>query len=453
MDNSSEERLATANLFKLMLLMGIPTFVAQLINLLYNIVDRIYIGHIPGTGSDALTGMGLCFPVISFITAFSSFVGAGGAPLAAIALGKNDRERAEKILSNGCTVLLCFSAFLTITFYIIKKPFLYMFGASVATFPYADAYLSIYLLGTVFVQLALGLNTFITAQGQSKTAMLSVLIGALINIALDPLFIFAFDMGTRGAALATVISQACSAAWVVHFLTSKKASLRIKPALMKPDRKIIGSIAALGISPFIMQATESLISVVFNHGTQKYGNDLYVGSITILQSVMQVIFVPIQGFSQGVQPIISYNYGAGNTARVKRACGSLIALTTTAAFCMSLFAILCPRLLAGMFTNDAALIELCGNVMPVFLTGMLIFGIQTGCQQSFMALGQAKQSLFFALWRKVILLVPLAIILPMVTGSVMGIYYAEPISDAVSAISCGMVFALTFKRILAKKAG
>lgn len=453
MDNSSEERLATANLFKLMLLMGIPTFVAQLINLLYNIVDRIYIGHIPGTGSDALTGMGLCFPVISFITAFSSFVGAGGAPLAAIALGKNDRERAEKILSNGCTVLLCFSAFLTITFYIIKKPFLYMFGASAATFPYADAYLSIYLLGTVFVQLALGLNTFITAQGQSKTAMLSVLIGALINIALDPLFIFAFDMGTRGAALATVISQACSAAWVVHFLTSKKASLRIKPALMKPDRKIIGSIAALGISPFIMQATESLISVVFNHGTQKYGNDLYVGSITILQSVMQVIFVPIQGFSQGVQPIISYNYGAGNTARVKRACGSLIALTTTAAFCMSLFAILYPRLLAGMFTNDAALIELCGNVMPVFLTGMLIFGIQTGCQQSFMALGQAKQSLFFALWRKVILLVPLAIILPMVTGSVMGIYYAEPISDAVSAISCGMVFALTFKRILAKKAG
>lgn len=444
----NEERLGTENIWKLMLTMGIPTFIAQLINLLYNIVDRIYIGHIPGSGSAALTGIGLCFPILSIISAFSSFVGAGGAPLAAIAMGKGDKERAQSILSNGMTVLLFFSVILTVLFYLTKKPLLYMFGASDATFPYADAYLSVYLLGTLFVQLSIGLNTFITAQGKSRTAMMSVLIGAVLNIILDPLFIFVLDMGTRGAALATIISQAVSAAWVVRFLTSRKASLRISAKKMRPEWKIIGSVAALGVSPFIMQSTESLISIVLNSGLQHYGGDLYVGSLTIMQSVMQLISVPIQGFSQGVQPIISYNYGAGNRGRVKKTCGSIIALTTGISFFLTLMAVLFPELFAGIFTDDAELAALCGRVMPVFLAGMLIFGIQMGCQQSFMALGQAKFSLFFALLRKVILLIPLALILPAVTGSVMGVYAAEPVSDSIAAVTCGTVFALNFKKIL-----
>lgn len=446
----NEERLGTENIWKLMLTMGIPTFIAQLINLLYNIVDRIYIGHIPASGPAALTGIGLCFPIVSVISAFSAFVGAGGAPLAAIAMGKGDKERAQSILSNGVTMLLSFSVILTVLFYLTKRPLLYMFGASDVTFPYADAYLSVYLSGTVFVQLTIGLNPFITAQGRPRIAMMSVLIGALLNIILDPVFIFVLDMGTRGAAVATIISQAVSAVWVIWFLTSRQASLSVSGKNMYPQWKIIGSVAALGISPFIMQSTESLISIVLNSGLQHYGGDLYVGSLTIMQSVMQLISVPIQGFSQGVQPIISYNYGAGNRGRVKKTCFSVIALTAGISFFLTLTAVLFPEMFSGIFTDDAELIALCGRTMPVFLAGMLIFGIQMGCQQSFMALGQARFSLFFALLRKVILLIPLAIILPAITGSVMGVYVAEPVSDSIAAATCGTVFALNFKKILNK---
>ena len=435
-----ELRMGTEKLGKLMLSMGIPTFIAQLINLLYNIVDRIYIGHIPGAGAQALTGIGLCLPVITLITAFSQFAGAGGAPLAAIALGKGDRRRAEKILSNAFTLLLIFSVSLMCLFYCIKKPFLYLFGASDATFPYADQYLSIYLLGTVFVQISVGLNPFISAQGQTNVAMISVLIGAVSNIILDPVFIFLLGMGIRGAAVATVISQGISAGWTYRFLTSKKAGLRISFSAMKPELPILKAIGALGVSPFIMSVTESLITVVFNRGMLLYGNDLYVGSITILQSLMQVIFVPISGFSQGVQPIISYNYGAGNVSRVKEICKRLIGITTSVAFVLSLVAILKPAAVAGIFTSDAELIAICERSGPIFLSGMLIFGVQSGCQQSFVALGQAKKSLFFALFRKVFLLVPLALILPALTGNVFGIYVAEPISDAASAIVCGLTF-------------
>lgn len=445
---NQEEKLGKAPLWRLMLSMGIPTFVGQLIYLLYNIVDRVFIGHIPGSGASALTGVGLTFPIISLIIAFSQFVGAGGAPLAAIALGKGERERAEKILANGATMLLFFAVTLTVVFYIIKKPFLYAFGASDATYPYSEQYLNIYLLGTVFVMLVMGLNSFITAQGQAKIAMVSVLTGAFLNLLLDPLFIFVLKLGVKGAAYATIISQAVSAVWVLRFLFSKKATLRIKPSLMVPNLSIIGLIAALGVSPFIMSATESLITVVFNRGAMLYGNDLYVGSITILQSVTQMIFAPLNGFSQGVQPIISYNYGAGNKERVKATCIRLIGIAFTVSFVLSIICIIVPAKIAGIFTDDAALIEICKEVMPIFLAGMTIFGLQSGCQSSFMALGQAKKSLFFALFRKVILLTPLALVLPMAMNSIIGLYLAEPVSDALSALVCAATFFFTLNKTL-----
>lgn len=444
---SSDERLGTESLWKLMFSMGIPTLVAQVVNLLYNIVDRIYIGHIKGIGADALTGVGLSMPIIIIISAFSSFVGGGGPPLAAMALGHGDRRRAEKILSNGFTVLIFLAAALSALFFIIKKPFLYLIGASDVTYVYANDYLSIYLLGTVFVQITVGLNTFITAQGRSNTAMISVLIGAVINIALDPLFIFVLDMGVKGAATATIVSQAFSAAWVMRFLTSEKASLRIRRKYLKPERKIIKSVAALGISPFVMQSTESLISIVMNSGLQKYGGDLYVGSLTIMQSVMQIMTIPVTGFAQGIAPIMSYNYGAGKTDRVKTVFKRLCFLMTAYSSSIALIAIIFPEFFARIFTGEAALVSLTAKVLPVFVAGMLIFGLQLACQNTFMALGQAKLSLFVAMLRKVILLIPLAIILPKFFG-VMGVYYAEPVSDIIAATTCTILFAVNAGKIL-----
>ncbi len=443
---NKEELLKSGPIFKTMLVMGIPTFVAQFINLMYNIVDRVYIGHISGCGAQALTGVGVCFPIITFISAFTSLIGMGGAPLAGIALGAGNREKAEKILGNSFSALIIVSVVLTIVFQLIKKPFLYMFGASDATYLYAGPYLSIYLFGTIFVMISIGLNTYITTQGAATTAMLSIIIGAAVNMILDPIFIFALDMGVKGAAYATVISQAISAIWVLHFLTGKKATLRIKRENLGLDIHILVSICALGISPFIMGATESLISVVFNSGAQKYGGDLYVGSITILQSVMQMISVPMNGFASGVQPIISYNYGAKNMERVKKSSFTLIGITFMSSCLLTLICMTIPGKIAGLFTTDAKLIAICSSVLPIFMAGMLIFGLQSGCQNSFLSLGKAKQSLFFALLRKVILLTPLAIILPRITNSVMGLYYAEPISDAISAICCVVVFMITLKR-------
>lgn len=444
----SEEKLGTEKIGRLILSMGIPTLIAQVINLLYNIVDRMYIGHL--VGPEALTGVGLTLPVIMLISAFSAFVGAGGAPLAAIALGQGDKKRAETILSNAVTMLCFFTVVLTVVFFFIEKPFLYLIGASDVTYPFAGAYLRIYLLGTLFVQIVIGLNPFITAQGQSRIAMLSVLIGAVLNIALDPVFIFVFKMGVRGAAVATIISQFASALWTIRFLCSKKTSLRIHMEYLKPDFRIIGNVAALGVSPFIMQSTESLISVVLSSGLQKYGGDVYVGSLTILQSVMQLINTPISGFTQGVQPILSYNYGAGNTERVKKTYKRIIGITAAASFCITLSAMLLPGMYARVFTDDTELIGVVRRVMPVFVAGMLIFGIQMGCQTTFMGLGQAKISLFMALLRKVFLLVPFAVIFPMVTKDVMSIYYAECSADAIAAVVCGTVFLCNIKKILAK---
>ncbi len=445
---SREEKLGKAPLVKLIMSMGVPTLIAQIINLLYNIIDRIYIGHIPDVGAVALTGVGLALPMIVIISAFSAFVGAGGAPLSAIALGRGDKDEAEKILGNGFSLLLIFSACLMILFFIVKGPLLYAIGASDATFPYANEYMTVYIFGTVFVQISLGMNPYITAQGHSKIAMLSVLIGAVLNIALDPLFIFAFGMGIKGAALATVISQFVSAVWIFRFLMKKERAIGIRRKNLKIEKRIIAKIMSLGISPFIMQATESMISIVMNSGLQKYGGDVYVGALTIMQSVMQFVSIPVGGFTQGVQPIMSYNFGAGNKQRVKKTYFTMFIMVMTYTVLFTGTIMLFPEMFARLFTNDRELIRLVSKVLPVFICGMLIFGIQMTSQNTFLALGQAKISLFIALLRKVILLIPLALILPWITKDAMFIYYAEPISDILSAVTCGILFAAMFSRIL-----
>lgn len=440
-----DEKLGTMPLGRLIFSLAIPAVVAQLINVVYNMVDRIYIGHIPGVGSQALTGLGLSLPVILLIQAFSSLVGMGGAPRASIQLGRGNREMAEKILGNSVTLLLLFALVLTVGFYICKTPLLYLFGASDATVVYAEAYLDIYLLGTLFVMAYQGLNMFISCQGFARTAMLSVLIGAVLNIALDPVFIFGLKMGIRGAALATVISQGVSAVWVVRFLLSKKTGLRIRAQNLRPDLRVTGAIAALGVSPFVMQSTESLINIVLNRGLQQYGGDLHVGTLTILQSVMQLITIPVSGFSQGAQPIVSYNYGAGNIARVRKTFQIQLGIIVGFGFAFTGTVMLFPRFFAGLFTGDDGLLALAAEFMPVFLAGLLIFGIQMTCQSTFMGLGKAGISLFIALWRKVILLIPLALVLPHFFG-VKGIYWAEPLADVTSALTAGVLFMLTVWR-------
>lgn len=449
----SQQALAEAPLWPLMLKLALPAVVAQIVNLLYNIVDRIYIGHMAENGDLALTGLGLTFPVILSISAFSALVGNGGAPIAAIFLGKKDRESAQRILGNGAFLLLVFSAGLTALFFAVKEPLLYLVGASEKTFPFADQYLSIYLLGTLFVQLSMGLNSYISCQGKSKVAMCSVLIGAVCNIILDPIFIFTLNMGIRGAALATVISQAVSALWVVGFLFSPRSDLRLQVRYLRPRWDMIRRIAALGISPFIMQITESAISLVLNNGLQTYGGDLYVGSMTILNSVMQIIFALNNGFAGGVQSVISYNYGARNFERVKQTFRKLIGVTFSMGVVFTSLVTLFPTFFAGLFTDNPDLIALTAKVLPIFCAGMFVFGIQTGCQNTFIGLGQAKISLCFALLRKVVLLIPLALVLPRVGElGVWGVYLSEPIADVLSATCIGITFLFSYKKILSEEA-
>ena len=440
--------LASAPVGPLMFKLALPAVAAQLINMLYNIVDRIYIGHIPEVGRAALTGLGVTFPILMLISAFTAFAGMGGAPLASIHLGAGDREGAEKILGNSTTLLLCLAAVLTTLFSVVKEPLLMAFGASEDTIGYALDYISIYLMGTVFVQLALGLNAYITAQGQALVAMCSVLIGAVLNILLDPLFIFGFRMGVKGAALATIISQGVSACWVVGFLCSGRSGLRIRRKNMGLAPKVIGSIAALGIAPFIMQSTESLVTVVLNSGLQHYGGDLYVGTITVMQSVMQMVVMPVQGITQGVQPIMSYNFGAKNYQRVRQVFRLLLRTTLTVTVAAFLVVTAFPQPLALIFNDDRELVELVGRVMPIFFGGIWAFGAQMACQSAFMAMGQAKTSLFLALLRKVILLVPLAILLPMITQNVMGIYVAEPVADILASATTLTLFLYKRKTLL-----
>ncbi len=448
--NTGENKLATRPLGRLMFEMAVPGIFAQVINILYSLIDRIYIGHIDGVGSDALTGVGLTFPIITLISAFAMIVGSGGAPLASIELGKGNRDKAEKYMGTGVFLLLCFGVVLMAVFGLFRIPLLRSFGASDNTINYAADYLGIYLFGTLSVLLYLGLNPFIIAQGNPIFAMASVGIGAVLNLILDPVFIFGLSLGVRGAAIATVISQSASAIWVINIVRKKEATFSLKLSDVRFDNRIAHNIVALGISPFIMCSTESLISIVINRGLATYGGDVYIGCFTIMQSVLQVIAAPVSGLTQGVQPIISFNYGARNFERVRKTYIRLILCTFSFVHLCTWGTILFARQLAMVFTKEAPLIQVVGQVMPIFMIGMLLFGLQNGIQPTFVALGQAKVSLFIAVFRKIILLIPLAIILPYRFG-VMGVFYAEPVSDLLSVSAACTLFYLKMKKIIPRK--
>jgi len=431
-----------------MLKMAIPSVLAQIVNMLYNIVDRIFIGHIPGAGDLALTGVGITFPIALLLTAFAAFAGAGGAPLASIKLGEGNKPQAERIMGNSFLILIAIAVVTTTVFSLYLEPLLYAFGATDALIPYSMSYARIYILGTIFVLLALGMNPFISAQGKPLVAMASVAIGAVLNLGLDYILIFWFDMGVQGAAIATVVSQGVSAIWVVGFLLSNRSSMRIRPEILKPSGKIIASIAALGIAPFVMESTEGLVTIVLNNGLKTYGNELYLGSLTIMQSVMQVMSTVTQGVTKGVQPILGFNYGAKNYARVRKTFNILLAI------CMSATLIACPLIslfpgpVARIFTPDEELIALVSELMPIFLAGFWIFGAQWTCQTTFMAMGQAKTSLFLAMLRKIVLLIPLAIILPRVMNNVLGIFIAEAVADALASCTTLTLFMIRRKTLL-----
>lgn len=451
MNHSYKERLGTDPMLRLIFRMALPAVAAQFVNLLYAIVDRVYIGHIPGIGTDALAGVGVTMSIVILISSFSAIVGAGGAPLAAIALGQGNRERAGKILGNGFVLLLLFTVVTSSLAYLFMEPVLLLTGASEHTLGYAEDYLSVYLLGTLFVELSVGLNAFINTQGRPGIAMTSVLIGAAMNIVLDPVFIFGLDMGVKGAALATILSQACSAGWVLRFLFSRQASLPLERRYMKLDKGIVLSMLALGVSPFIMASTESLVGFVLN-GSLKHFGDIHVSALAILQSAMQFASVPLVGFAQGFVPVASYNYGHGYKDRV-RSCFRISLITMFSFnFALMLLMICFPSVVASAFTDDEVLIGTVRCVMPVFLAGMTIFGLQRACQNMFVALGQARISIFIALLRKVILLIPLALLLPRFWG-VNGIYAAEAISDATAAVCCTLLFAWKFPKILSRIPG
>ena len=449
--NNSKEFLGTEPIGKLLFKLAVPSVIAQIVNMLYNIVDRIYIGHIPGSGSLALTGVGVCLPIIMVVSAFAALVGSGGAPRASIFMGKDDMDSAEKILSGCFTVQIIISAILTAVLLLFGRSMLLTFGASENTIDYAVDYMSIYAVGTIFVQMTLGMNMFITAQGFSKTSMLTVTIGAVCNIILDPIFIFGFGMGVKGAALATIISQAVSCGWVLAFLTGKKTFLRIKKEYLKPVPSIVFPCLALGLSTFVMQSSESVISVCFNSSLLKYGGDLAVGAMTILTSTMQFAMLPLQGIAQGAQPISSYNYGAKNADRVKKTFRLL--LTTCLTYSISLWAAvqLVPEIFVGIFTADVSLVDFTAPMLKIYLGGLFLSGIQIACQMTFTSLGKAANSIIVAVVRKFVLLLPLIYIMPhMVSNPTTGVYMAEPIADIIAVLFTSVLFSVQFKKALAQ---
>ena len=443
--------MSSGSIPKLLAQLAIPAVVAQIVNLLYNIVDRIYIGHIPEIGAAALTGVGLFTPILMLINAFAMLAGSGGAPRAAIAMGKKENRTAEKIMGNCFALLLIFAAGLTAVFYVLAPKLLCMFGASEVTLPYAVEYARIYILGSIFVLIVMGMNPFITTQGFSKISMMTTVIGAVINIILDPVFIFGLQMGVKGAALATVLSQAVGAFWILRFLTGKKTILRLQKSNITLERKVIGPCLALGVSSFVMLSTESLLSVSFTSSLSRYGGDIAVGAMTILTSVSQLVLMPLQGVCQGGQPIISYNSGAGNSGRVKKA------FFTQFKVCIC-FSVLCwaavmvvPQVFAGLFTSDSALAEYTAWALRIYMAGIFSLGFQISCQQSFMALGQARVSLLMACLRKIVLLIPLIFILPMFfENKVFAVFLAEPVSDILAAAVTTGTFLSKFNDILKK---
>ena len=434
-------------LFKL----ALPTITAQLINMLYNVVDRVYIGHMEGVGDLALTGVGVCMPLIMIISAFAALVAGGGAPRASIFMGQGDRDSAERTMGACFTLQCVISVILTVILAILHRPILLAFGASENTIEYAAAYMQIYSIGTIFVQLTLGMNAYITAQGFARMGMLTVVIGAVANIILDPIFIFALNMGVRGAALATVISQAISCIWVLLFLSGKKSILRLRPGVLRIDLKLVLPCIALGSAHFIMQASESVISACFNTSLRTYGGDIAVGAMTILTSVMQFAMLPLQGLAQGAQPIISYNYGARNRERVRGI--FKILLTSSLIYSMTIWAavMLFPRGFASIFTSDVALLDFTSGALRIYCAVLGIFGIQIACQMTFVSLGKALSSMVVAIMRKFVLLLPLIYIVPTFFAEGMkttGVYLAEPIADVIAVSFTAVLFAFQFKKAL-----
>lgn len=449
-----ENELGSESVGKLLFRLSMPAIAAQIINVMYNMVDRMYIGHIPGVGAAALTGVGVTMPVIMAITAFAYFISMGGAPRSSIMMGRNEKENAEKILGNCTTMLVIISLVLTVVVQLCGRPILMMFGASENTIGYAWDYMKIYSMGTICVQLALGLNSFITAQGYAKTSMLTVLIGAVCNIILDPIFIFGFGMGVKGAALATILSQGVSSVWVVRFLVSGKSTLRIRKSGLKLDAKVILPCMALGTSPFIMAFTESILSVCFNSSLLRYGGDIAVGAMTILSSVMQFSMLPLQGLTQGSQPIVSYNYGAGSAERVKKTFKLLFISCLAYSTLLWAVSMFFPQVFIMIFTSDPSLTEYTRWAIRIYMAVSLMFGAQVACQQTFIALGNAKVSVFLALLRKVFLLIPLIFILPVfVENKAMGVFLAEPIADFCAVCVTVTLFVISFKKVIAKMEG
>ena len=447
----NKEKLGTENIGKLLASLAIPAVVAQIVNLLYNIVDRIYIGHIPGIGAAALTGVGLFTPILMMINAFAMFAGSGGAPKASIFFGAKENEKAEKVIGNCFSFSLIVAVILTVVFYVFAPQLLTLFGASEATLPYALSYARIYILGTVVVLIVLGMNPFITIQGFAKTSMLTTVIGAVINIILDPIFIFIFDMGVQGAAIATVLSQAVGALWILKFLCGKKTILHLKKEYMKIEKDILMPCLALGSSTFVMISTESLLSMTFTSSLARYGGDIAVGAMTIITSVSQLCSMPLQGIVQGGQTIISYNFGAGNNDRVKKA--FVCELIVCAVYSCNFFALMMflPNVFASIFTSDVALTSYTANVMRIYMAGIFATGFQISCQNTFVGLSQAKISLFLAVLRKLILLIPLILILPVfMSDKVFAVFLAEPVSDILAATVTTITFMTRFNKILTK---
>ena len=446
---SKDVNLGKDSVGRLLMTLAIPAITSQVINALYNMVDRMYIGHIEGVGAAALTGVGVSFPIIMIITAFASLIGMGGAPRAGIFMGKKDNETAEKIVGNCFTGLAITAVILTAVVLIFKEPLLYLFGASDNTITYASQYITIYACGTIFVMMTLGMNAFISTQGFSKISMLTVVIGAVTNIILDPIFIFGFKLGVRGAAFATIISQAISAIWALHFISGKKTILRLKKENMKLDRKIIMPCIALGMAPFIMMSTESLLVLCFNSSLLKYGGDLAVGCMTIATSIMQFALLPLQGITQGGQPIISYNYGAKDMQRVKK--GFKLQTIACVLYGTTLWAIaqLLPGALISMFTNDPELLAVGQNTLRIYMGAVLLMGLQISCQQTFIAFGNAKTSCFLAIFRKILVLIPLIYILPLLMeNKVRAVFMAEPIADVIAVTMTVILFVINFKKVM-----
>ena len=445
---SKEVDLGKEPVKHLLFVLAVPAITSQVVNALYNMVDRMYIGHIDGEGSMALTGVGICFPLIMIISAFAYLVGMGGAPRASIFMGKGEKETSEKILGNCFSALIIVALLLTAITLIFREPLLYLFGASKNTIDYAEEYMTIYALGTVFVQLTLGLNAFISAQGFSKISMLTVIIGAVTNIVLDPLFIFVLDMGVSGAAVATVISQAISAVWAYRFLRGNNTILRIKKENVRIKKHILLPCIGLGIAPFVMMSTESILVLCFNSSLLKYGGDLAVGAMTILSSIMQFAMLPIQGITQGGQPIISYNYGAKNRERVMQAFKLQTVCTFSYASILWLLVELMPSVFVAIFTEDPELAELSCWALRIYMASVFLMGLQTSCQQTFIAFGNSKTSAFLAIFRKVIVLIPLIFILPLfLEDKVFAVFLAEPIADAVAVLTTVTLFFFEMRKV------